>query len=354
MNKIAQHIKDTLKKNDCLKIVYRTFTKKQFRQMYAEFGNNPRLFCFEHLGNENPGMNIYYLQIGSIDYGMFALLIKTLRCLEVADRFHFIPVIKWNDAVSYSVPGQSNSFLLFYQSVSEISVESALKSADVAFANPWDRAYGAIAGSYECPPDEIERLSRTYQKYLKLQPEVQTQMDGELFRLFGEKPGKVLGVHVRGVDWRKKKIYHHPIAFSEEDYLNKAKEMMKEFGYDKVFLASDSESAVKLFQREFGDNLIITQASRTPEGSDRLTIYDKSKNGYELGFEILLDAYALAACDSLLCGVSSVGFGAQIIRLSAGNSYENVFVMDQGLQDSGITSHNEGKRQARKAGRSTG
>ena len=207
MKKTLKNIRDALKQNDFLNILYHTFTNKQFRHMYAQVGHNPRLFCFEHRGNENPGEKIYYLQMGRIDFGMFVLLIKTLRCLEVADRFHFTPVIKWNDAVSYSVPGQPNSFLLFYQPVSDISVESALKSEDVAFANLWDRAYGAIAKPYECPPDEIKRLSQIYQKYLRLQPKIQSKLDCELSKLFGEKPDKVLGVHVRGVDWRKKKIY---------------------------------------------------------------------------------------------------------------------------------------------------
>ena len=353
MNKTVKKIKDTVKKNDYLNILYHTFANEQFRHIYAQCGQNPRLFCFEHLGNENRGKNIYYIQIGRIELGMFALLKTTLRCLEVADRFHFIPVVKWTDVVAYSVPGQSNPFLLFYQPVSDISVESALKSENIAFANSWDRAYGPIAESYRCPPEEIERLSRIYQKYLKLQPQLQSRIDRELSELFGEKPDKVLGVHVRGVDWRKKKIYKHPIAFSEEDYLNKAKEIMKDLGYNKVFLASDSESAVNLFRKEFGEDLIVAQASRTPEGSDLLTIYDKSKNGYDIGFEILLDAYALAACDSLLCGVSNVGYGAQIIRLSIGKVYERIFVMDQGFYESGIMSFHEGKKRVGKADRFT-
>ena len=168
---------------------------------------------------------------------MFALVLQTLRRLEVADRFQFTPVVLWTDEVPYNVPGQPNTFLTYFLPVSDITVESALQSQDVALANAWDRAYGAPVTPYEINPEEIERLAVIYQKYMKLRPEIQEKIDQEVKELFATATGKVLGVHVRGADWRKMKVAGHPIAVTEEEYLQTAQNMMRDLGYDKIFLA---------------------------------------------------------------------------------------------------------------------
>ena len=266
---------------------------------------------------------------------MFSLVIWTLRRLEVADRFCFTPVVAWSEDIPYAVTGCSNPFLLYFRPVSPISVESAVKSADVAFANKWDRAYGSTVNGYEFNQDEIVRLARIYKKYMKLQPDLQERIDSEVRGLLKKSPGKVLGVHVRGVDWRKTKVYEHPIAFTEEDYLQAAKDMMKELEYEKIFLATDSEETIRKFQAEFGDRLITTQAVRAPAGSNALAIFDERNDGYQMGFEVLRDAYALAACDALLCGLSNVSYGAQIIKSSLGCLYEKVKTLDNGTAKTG-------------------
>ena len=255
--------------------------------------------------------------------------------MEVADRFCFTPVVAWSEDIPYAVMGCSNPFLLYFQPVSPISVESAVKSADVAFANKWDRAYGSTADSYEFSQDEINRLARIYKKYMRLQPDLQERIDSEVRELLEATSGKVLGVHVRGVDWRQKKIYNHPIAITEEDYLQVARELMKELGYEKIFLATDGNGTIEKFRAEFGDCLITAQAVRAPADSGALAIFDEKNDGYQMGYEVLRDAYALATCDSLLCGLSYVSYGARIIRQAQCLPYEKVVVLNKGKAENG-------------------
>ena len=339
--KFRQH----LKQNNFINIVYRLLTNKEYRNYCADYGRNARIFRFEHPGEQNPGVNLYYIRDGIRSSGMFALILWTLRRLEVADRFNFIPVVMWTEEVPYSVPGEPNTFLVFFQPVSNISAESAVCSQDVAYANIWDRAYGNLATPYEVSQDEINRLAVIYQKYMKLRPKIQAQIDKEVRALFEKVSGKVLGVHVRGVDWRKMKVVRHPIAASEEDYLQASKEMMRELGYEKVFLASDSNETIDLFRAEFGDRLITTQAIRAPSGSGELAIFDDKNDGYQMGYEILRDAYALAACDSLLCGLSNVSYGVQIINKTKATPYERVVRLDKGWAESGLTPKAAWKKQ---------
>ena len=163
--------------------------------------------------------------------------------------------------------------------------------------------------------------------------------------LLGQRQGKILGVHVRGVDWRSQKIYAHPIAPMEEEYLTKAKEMVHDYGYEKIFLASDSEGTIEMFRAEFGDRLITAQAVRAPAGGDALAIFDEKNDGCQMGYEVLRDAYALSDCDSLLCGVSYVSYGARIIRQAQCLPYEKVVVLDKGRVKSGPSPHAAEKKE---------
>ena len=338
-------MRNRLKQIDYINIAYHLLTNEKYRSYCADYGRNGRIFRFEHPGEENPGENIYFIEWGYRATGMFALIMQTLRRLEVADRFHFTPVVLWSDQVPYHVPGQPNTFLTFFQPVSGITVESAKHSQDVVFSNGWDCAYGPIAAPYEFSRNEIDRLAVIYKKYLKLRPEIQFRIEGEVGALFDKIPGKLLGVHVRGVDWRKMKVVRHPIAATEEDYLRAARKMTEEMGYERIFLASDSDGTIDLFRREFGDRLITTQAVRAPADSGELAIFNEKNDGYQMGYEILRDVYALANCDALLCGLSNVSYGAQIINIATATAYERVELLDKGKVESGLTPNEAWRKQ---------
>lgn len=331
------NLRQRLKQNDFVNIVYRLLTSKEYRAYCADYGRNARIFRFEHLGEENPGKCIYLIKDGFPTSGMFALILRTLWRLEVADRFCFTPVIFWNDKVPYNVPGHPNTFLTYFLPVSDITAESAEHSKDVAFSNAWDYAYDAPITHYEISDDGLGRLAVIYRKYMKLRPELKAKIDQEVGALVGKVSGKVLGVHVRGVDWRKMNVDQHPIPATEEDYVQTARDMMDEMGYENIFLASDSDGTIDLFRRGFGDRLITTQAARAPADSAELAIFDKKNDRYQMGYEILRDAYALAACDSLLCGVSNVSYGARVINGAVAAPYEKVVILDKGIVQNGMS-----------------
>ena len=106
-------------------------------------------------------------------------------------------------------------------------------------------AYNKRINAYDFSQDEICRLARIYKRYIKLQPVIQEKMDSDIKQLFGGASGeRVLGVHIRGVEWRQKQVFGHPIPISVQDYLETAQKLINELGYDKIFLATDSEETV--------------------------------------------------------------------------------------------------------------
>ncbi len=330
-------IKETLKKNATLYIAYKTLKDKNYKSYCMDYYTNGKIFRFEHLGDENEGKNIYFIGEGSSIQGMFSLILWTLRRLEVADKFHFTPVVSWTKDVPVNYNDNSNPFLIYFQQTSDIAEDTINRSADIAFSKKWDRVYKRKKG-YDFSQDEICRLARIYKRYIKLQPAIQEKMDSDIKQLFGgASRKKVLGVHVRGVEWRKKQVFGHPIPVSVQDYLETAQKLLNELGYDKIFLATDSEETVELFKKYFGDKLIEYRAVRTPVGSSQLSIFNDKNNPFQMGYEVLRDAYTLASCNSMLCGLSNVSYVTRIIKQSTESNYEKIVILDKGKVEEGLS-----------------
>ena len=335
---MIRKIKEILKKNKTLYMVYKIFKDKNYKSYCMDYYANGTIFRFEHLGNENGGKNIYFIGEGSSIQGMFSLILWTLRRLEVADKFRFTPVVSWTKDVPVNYNDNPNPFLIYFQQTSDVAEDTINKSADIAFSKRWDQVYDKPRIGYDFSQDEVCRLAKIYKRYIKLQPVVQEKMDSDSKQLFGGTSGKkVLGVHVRGVEWRKKQVFGHPIPISVQDYLEAAQKLIDELEYDKIFLATDSEETVELFKNNFGDKLIEYHAVRTPVGSSQLSIFNDKNNPFQMGYEVLRDAYTLASCDSLLCGLSNVSYVTRIIKQSTESNYEKIVILDKGKVEDGLS-----------------
>ena len=52
---------------------------------------------------------------------------------------------------------------------------------------------------------------------------------------------------------------------------------------------------------------------------------------YRLGYEVLRDMYALAACDGLVAGLSQVVNCARIVKESSGEEYDTLCIINNGI-----------------------
>lgn len=66
-----------------------------------------------------------------------------------------------------------------------------------------------------------------------------------------------LGVHCRGTDYLSMKPHNHPVQPPVEKVIEKAKETMIQYGCERIILATEDKEVEKLFQSEFGNQLII-------------------------------------------------------------------------------------------------
>ena len=148
--------------------------------------------------------------------------------------------------------------------------------------------------------------------------------------------GRTLGVHVRGTDFRRN-YKGHPVAVTTQEYLEAAVKMAEQYHFDRIFLATDDSNAVRIFQDTFGEKVSFYQDVVRSEGNETVmrSESDRPLHHYQLGLEVLRDAYTLAACNALLAGKSQVSFGARVLAGAAGNEYENVTILDKGINATG-------------------
>ena len=155
------------------------------------------------------------------------------------------------------------------------------------------------------------------------------EFEKEIQQLFDGR--KVLGIHVRGTDF-KAGLEKHPIAVDTASYLGYIDEAL-ENGFEKVFVATDDESILSECIKRYSSKIIFFQDTYRSDNGIALHMQKikRKDNEYYLGLEVLRDVYTLAACDGLIAGLSQVSFCTQIFKYAQDKCYDYLRVIDNGV-----------------------
>lgn len=308
-----------------------------------------RVFHWEvhELGTLNEGKIILYLANDLGHGGFCGLWIYYLNRLSFADRMGMAMCINTYHSAMYQEPtpyrgNRNNVFEYYFEQPGGISVDDALQSRAVIYDwnNPElgfeDFFHVGGSGDYLYKPEDIEAFSRINKKYIRFQPDVRERLEKDIIQLNQNKE-KYIGVHARGTDY-KIGYKGHPAAITAEAYINAAEEAMADIGAGKVFLATDDKGILDAFIRHFGDKLLYFKDVVRSEGTVWNCEFDQDRphHRFTLGYEILRDTYVLGSGDGLICGLSYVGFMAQVIKKSKDENYEVIHCINPGLNEKGI------------------
>lgn len=140
-------------------------------------------------------------------------------------------------------------------------------------------------------------------KHIRLQQHVEEKINRFVEKNFTGK--KVLGVHFRGTD--------HPDKKSVTDYMQTIKNKAAEF--DVIFCASDEFSRYKMLKVVFGDKVISYDSIKSL--SDQPLHYDEALSKYQIGEDVVVEAFLLSKTDFLFCcGNSNVNYLSRAINPS--------------------------------------
>ena len=158
-----------------------------------------------------------------------------------------------------------------------------------------------------------------------MKPKVRTALDNFNNKLKNYR--KILGVHYRGTDYNNARWSNHAIQPSAEEMIDvveaKICEWNQEDGdkFDAIFLCTEDENAVLLFQQHFGDMLLFLEQERWSSDCQFVVMQtNQFKSKYDMGVNYLVDIITLSKCHSL---VSCECIGQRVAEKFNDACYEN-------------------------------
>jgi hypothetical protein len=229
--------------------------------------------------------------------GFFSLFIQALNGIAFAKRFRIPYFVNFgNISYAYSQPGEADqNFWNYYfnQPIKHAPDSSKVIANELIETYPlniWDREY-------------IRRLAQIMANELVYQNEIRNAFD-ELSISFDRK--KVLGVHFRSTD--------HPneiLPVSIDRYFDEVDERLSR--YDHVFVATDDQHALDQFSKRYTGKLISNRVLRSHNG-EALHSDPHNTNRYLLGFDALMECYALSLCNEAILTHSNLSYAALIFN----------------------------------------
>ncbi|MBR1439614.1 MAG: hypothetical protein IJ589_00165 [Lachnospiraceae bacterium] len=245
-----------------------------------------------------------------------------------------IPVVDMQDYPTlYNEPrgyhGIKNAWNYYFEDPVEVSLDKAVQSGNFILCEPTYLPQSErYCGEYGFPtPDAVSYYAPIIEKYLRFTPQIKEQLEETAKRFDGY--SFVIGVHYRGTDMRAGTYSDHPVTHILNEYIDNVERVLDQHPDAVIYLATDEEAAVTTFSNHFG-NIVLSQnafrsaASNSTQDGIHFQENNRPHHRYQMGLEVLTDAWILSKCSALICGLSNVA-GAAVLWNQ--NNYQEIKVI---------------------------
>lgn len=290
-------------------------------------------------GDLNKDKQIYIIRIRKETLGLMGYYMSVLGHIRFAKSKGYIPVVDMknykNTYLKEEEVGHINSWEYYFEQPSSVFLDDAYKSKNV------------ILSSMESPVEADPRLFyyNVYKKdnmplYYKLvednilfNNETRAILDETYRAITKNVVGGVLGVVSRGTDLLG--FPGHSVQPTTEELMVETEKVMKQYGCKYIFLASDTDRAVREFKKKFGSEYVLTNSCKRYDdcknnGTNVLSDvhFERENDGYMKGMEYLTTMWCLSNCDVLFG--SLVGATVAALCMNKGK-YKHVEIYDKGV-----------------------
>ncbi len=312
-----------------------------FRNTVIALATKPGVFYFEEYGNLNPDKNICIMGMDDnyiTQGGLLSELRNLLVRFAMAEHFGFVPVVEFRHSLyteDEPMNGTTNAFEYYFNQPTEISLQDAWSSKYVYISRGMDALhFENLSQDYDISEPQIKRMGELYFKYIYLNDNTREFITNQIKELNNSK--NTLGVQIRGGDFNA--LYEgHPIPIRIEQYITQIDKLIKQNGYEKIFVATDDSGALKSLQDRYGDKICFFKD--TERTDDTIGIhtknYYKKSNRYRMGLEVLRDMFTLVSCRGLVACHSGVSIFARIVKSTEENGYDDLIILDNGICHNG-------------------
>ena len=277
-----------------------------------------------YYGPENPDKVFYLIKQPVKENGITALVSNVMGIIGMlrARRLDFIPVVDLgvaNDPNQFTGMSGEDVWGMFFKQVSPYSLQEVYNSQHVVLDQNSNLNMNPYLTEFVF---SNQRAELKYGKELQYTDEVQAYIDKKLEAVFPAEKKRILAVVVRGSDYLAPSVAKYvPHGITAEETLEKAIDYVREKQFDYVFLATEDQSYLDLFQNsELKDRLLYVEQDRIDytkeENHNKLLIeiYGREKKDpYKRTLDYICVLEAVTRCDALLanvtCGVVTYALG---------------------------------------------
>lgn len=295
-----------------------------------------------HYGVLNSNKIIYYIAEDNKNLGFFALYRYWIEYLYFADICGYTPVIFTGPDFPYKekkkVNGTNNPFEYYFKQPASVDVQSVKMSRNVIHAEIVHRAMVELIltgkyNNYKASKRYMHMMAHIVNKYMKFNQSTWEYISNGMKRLHIVEE-RVLGVHIRGTDFRSG-YNNHPVYVTEVEYFREIDLLIGKDRYSRIFLATDDMRILKSFIKKYGKLVCFYDDVKRSNKNQSVAFSkdERKSHKYFLGLEVIRDMYTLSMCHGLVAGVSQVTICAQINKLARKESYQDVKIIDNGLNN---------------------
>lgn len=338
---MGKKIYSLVKKNESILALYTLLSRirhgdKAFIHFVLTAEQDPDLLRVIRKGTENSGKVVYLIKECGRGYGFFAEFNEVLYALYYADSMGFVPHVMWGKNFNYYDEDMDieNAFEYFFEpiTVPNYQMSNAIVEKRGIHIAQITKGIGALGYNRSLSGERIK--ADICKKYIHLKKDIYELLEKNVDDVIGN--SKTVGVHYRGTDY-KKGFIGHPVHVELNTLVEQVKKIRIEENAEKIFLATDDNEAVDVFQKEFGEALCSYDDTLRSDGevSVAFSNAERKLHKYHLAWEVMRDAYTLSRCDSLVAGLSQVSFAAQTFKQARSEKYSKRIVIDNGINTTG-------------------
>lgn len=316
----------------------------EFINKVIELGESANNITVQHKGEKNRGSVVYFAELGYSTTGFFAIFRMALDVCAYADYFGFKPIIAFNKETSYCedhpINGTTNPFEYYFEQpcfengffYDVVDKSCAVVKYELVHSLQLFNLYGINQPrDYNISSEQYSLYAQIYKKYIKFNKITEERLNSHLNAL-GISESDVIGVHYRGTDY-KNNYGSHPVSIQVEDYYPLIDDILKEKPDAIIFLATDDNEALSDFCKRYESKIVYYRDTERSDGNVAIICKEthRENNKYELGYEVIRDAYTLSQCKFLIAGLSQVSTAARIMKKSRGIDFEKDILMNKGI-----------------------
>lgn len=283
------------------------------------------------------------ISIGGPNEGFFALVRWTLDALYFCECFGLKPFIRFCDDCLYydiNMPLDMNVFDYYFDQPFQEGRDSLRNAKGVVVYKLRNRLKAEMLNggvTYQVTEKYIVEMANIMKKYLKFNAETQRIISEKLCIL--GLANNVLGVHIRGTDY-KLNCKNHPQYIPPECYYHYIDRAVNEYGFDKIFIATDDSEILEEFLGQYGEERVIFAKDTVRRNGNQgihtvKTSMKRVYHKYQLGLEVICDMCSLAACGGIVSSLSQVSLMSRIYKKSKDENFRYDKKIDNGVNKGG-------------------